>query len=144
MKFIPLVALLLASSIAQATEDFGSAGYIADVCAEYDAPQISSQRGAICAMTIASFLDGLRVGADRGLRTAFIEDQAVLGTTKGIQDVQRRILAIRPKAHCVASNTGAFEVRSVFVRFMARHAERRSERYPAVMIDAIEAGFCSK
>jgi Rap1a immunity proteins len=108
-----------------------------------DGPTPPTSPIELCAFVIVGYLDGLRAGANRGLRAAFLADQKNLDTTTGLQDLQRRMSIIRPKAQCLPPQVTIRQIIEVYVNYMQIHPERRSQPYSEPLLDALESYFCT-
>lgn len=107
-----------------------------------DTPANTQKKFALCSMLIKGFTDGYRRGANKGMRTAFTADQANLATTQGIDDLVRRITAIRPRAECIPQAATTEQIEIVFVNYVKEHPSFSHIEYPSVLSGAIEEYFC--
>ena len=137
------LAMLSTSAYAQSAT---SAGLVAFQCKQINSTNLSTSTVAagLCTFLLRGFADGLRVGANRGIRTAFIDDTQNLATTKGIDDLQFRVGLVRAKAQCLPPQATIGQLTEVFVRFMDAHPERKDEPYAEPLTDAIESYFCPR
>jgi hypothetical protein len=103
---------------------------------------LSQPNDKYCLTLIHGYVDGMRSGANRGLRTAFIQDEKNLETTQGIDDVRLRISRLRSQAACIPSQATVKQVADVFLKYVAAHPSRRNEPYQEVLLDAMESHYC--
>lgn len=122
------------------------AGLVVSQCQLQDHPDpaVSARAAGLCTFLLRGFVDGLSIGANRGLRVAFIEDKKNLETTAGVDDLMRRIDAVRPSALCLPPTATIRQLASVFADFMRTHPELSDEPYPGPAMAAWEAHYCPK
>lgn len=134
-----LITLLIATGTAHA-QSYISAETLEPDCKAASDGDFNS--GAACIMVIDGFVNGYMAGAKRGVRTAFLQDQQNLATTKGMKDARQRVFRLYPVAKCLPELGTTKQVADVFVTYLKVHPERRKEHYGQVLTDAIESYFC--
>jgi Rap1a immunity proteins len=146
MKLSVVLIVLATFATSAAAQSATSVGLVAFQCKQINSTNLSTSTVAagLCTLLLRGFADGLRVGANRGIRTAFIDDSQNLATTKGIDDLQFRAGLVRAKAQCLPPQATIGQLTEVFVRFMDAHPERKDEPYSEPLTYAIESYFCPR
>lgn len=141
-----ILTMLCHSASAQTSQTRTTAGMVANQCKQVNSGNLTTSviAAGLCTFLIRGFVDGFQSGANRGMNTAFIDDQKNRATTQGIADVQLRLSIIRPKAECLPPQATIKQVNEVFVQYMESHPERREEPYREPLTDAIESYFCPR
>ncbi|MBT2301220.1 hypothetical protein J7E70_12185 [Variovorax paradoxus] len=96
-----------------------------------------------CAALLNGFISGWNAGIARGVRSAFVLDAEKLATTKGIDDVSARVLAVRPAAQCIgASGINFTQFMERYIAFTVARPERQQEPFYDLLTEMIENTLC--
>ena len=137
-----VLTLLLYATAASAIASEVDAASLAAACKEELADD--ADKPTFCLIFFTGYIDGNDAGAERGLRTAFIQDSRNSETLHGIKDLTGRVSLLRRQAHCLPPQATAKQVAEVFVQFIDAHPDQESEPYQQPLIDAIESYYCDK
>jgi hypothetical protein len=137
---ISIFAACLAASVACSAQESPrlSAGFIRVACNAHRMGAKDNAAVSICAMTIEGFIGGFTAGADRGASTALINDAGASETVKGINDLHRRLDAIRSKARCLFPSATVQQVRDIFLGYMSAHPESENLPFGVVAAAAVQ------
>lgn len=141
-----LVYLFLsAPNISLAQPDIQSTQAVLMACENSKSPDARTRLQAVahCQYRVSGFIEGFRLGADRGVYTVFIHDKEAMETMKGFDDLMARSGALRDKARCLPTHPDIDEVIYLWTMHVKFGTDDlKTKHYSTTLRDAIENNYC--
>ncbi|MDO9400893.1 MAG: Rap1a/Tai family immunity protein [Polaromonas sp.] len=101
----------------------------------------AANRGDLCSFAIWGFVAGYLQGADAGAAAALIHDPAAVQTSRGIDDLTRKLEALKPRARCIPASAGVPDVVDAFTKYVEAHPEASGKPFGLVAAQAVAVRY---